>query len=66
VQATALALAEEIAAHPPSGVQAVKRLIHESAGLPLRERFDREAAVQAAYLGANDLSDLFQPSGNGR
>jgi enoyl-CoA hydratase/carnithine racemase len=58
VQATALALADQIAAHPPSGVQAVKRLIHESAGLPLRERFDREAAVQAAYLGANDLSDL--------
>jgi enoyl-CoA hydratase/carnithine racemase len=66
VQATALALAEEVAAHPPSGVQAVKRLIHESAGLPLRERFDREAAVQAAYLGANDLSDLFQPTGNER
>ncbi len=66
VMDTALSLAEQVAANPPSGVQAVKRLIHESAGLPLQERFDRESTLQAAYLSANGLSQLSQRSGNGQ
>jgi 2-(1,2-epoxy-1,2-dihydrophenyl)acetyl-CoA isomerase len=63
---TALALAEQIAANPPSGVQAVKRLIHESVGLPLRERFDREAALQAELIKDSNFSQLFSPASNRR
>jgi 2-(1,2-epoxy-1,2-dihydrophenyl)acetyl-CoA isomerase len=59
---TALALAEEIAANPPSGVQAVKRLTHQALGLTLRERFDREAALQADLIKSSNLNQLFKPA----
>lgn len=53
----ALALAGEIAANGPLGVQATKRIISESPTWPASERFDRQRPIVDHVLASNDAHE---------
>jgi len=60
VRAAALDLAAVVAALPPGGVRAAKRLMREGGGRDQRARYDAENAATRAALGDTSAADLFQ------
>ena len=56
----AIALASEIAANPPAGVQATKRLLHEAIGDGYQSAYERENALMHGDLRPGAPGDIFK------
>lgn len=55
----ALAVAGEIAAHPPEGIAEAKRLLHAGPGRALPDRFEAENVVMRTTLRPKPMPELF-------
>jgi enoyl-CoA hydratase/carnithine racemase len=62
----ALELAREIARCSPDAVRAAKRLFAEVEALPLRRRFEREAALQRGLIGRANQREVVRARREGR
>lgn len=61
----AVAVAELIAANPPAGTQAVKRLLREHAGRGIEDRFIAENLAMRTELRPPPINDAWNTAGNG-
>jgi enoyl-CoA hydratase/carnithine racemase len=60
VAEVALEVARQIAANPPAGVRAIKRLLREHGGLPIADRFTAENEAMQTELAPQPVAELYR------
>jgi enoyl-CoA hydratase/carnithine racemase len=57
---SAIAMARSIGANDPRSVQGIKRLLHQSIGMPWRESYDIERAARSSWLKSTNPREAFK------
>jgi enoyl-CoA hydratase/carnithine racemase len=57
---SAIAMARSIGANDPQSVQGIKRLLHQSIGMPWRESYDIERAARSSWLKSTNPREAFK------